>query len=119
MHSEITKNKILFLIPLVLFAGMGLAYAEPLADIDVEVLSSNDDSATVKLSWNSDQAAAKYEIGCVSCSPNTEKSTIGDGITLNNVTPFPNSSDAMLYVITYDSENKIISAKQLIVDLSQ
>jgi len=110
-------NKILFLIPFVLFAGMGLAYAEPLADVNIEVLKSNNDSTTVKLSWNSDQAAAKYEIGCVSCSPNISKHTTGNGYTLSNITAFPNNSFAMLYLIAYDSENELINAKQVIVDL--
>ncbi len=95
------------------------AFAESLDN--VRTLASNYDgnSATVKITWNHDDKATNYKIGCVSCNPNTEKSTTGNSITLNNVTPFPNSSFAMLYVITYDSENKIISAKQLIVDLSQ
>ena len=95
------------------------AFAESLDNIRISVSNYDGNSATLKITWNHDDKATNYKIGCVSCNPNTEKFTTGDSITFNNVTPFPNSSSAMLYVITYDSENKIISAKQLIVDLSQ
>jgi len=95
------------------------AFAESLDNIRTSVWNYDGNSATVKITWNHDGKATNYKIGCVSCNPNTEKFTTGDSITFNNVTPFPNSSNAMLYVIIYDSENKIISAKQLIVDLSQ
>ena len=95
------------------------AFAESLDNIRISVSNYDGNSATVKITWNHDDETTNYKIGCVSCNPNTEKFTTGDNITFNNVTPFPNSSNAMLYVITYDSENKITSAKQLIVDLSQ
>jgi len=95
------------------------AFAESLDNIRILVSNYDGNSATVKITWNHDDKATNYKIGCVSCNPNTEKFTTGDSITLNNVTPFPNSSTAMLYMITYDSENKIITAQQLIVDLSQ
>jgi len=95
------------------------AFAESLDNIRVSVSNYDGNFATVKVIWNYDDQATNYKLGCVSCNPNTEKSTTGNSITLNNVTPFPNSSFAMLYVITYDSENEIISAKQLIVNLNQ
>ena len=95
------------------------AFAESLDNIRISVSNYDGNSATVKITWNHDDKVTNYKIGCVSCYPNTEKFTTGDSITFNNVTSFPNSSNAMLYVITYDSENKITSAKQLIVDLSQ
>ena len=95
------------------------AFAESLDNIRISVSNYDGNSATVKITWNHDDKATNYKIGCVSCYPNTEKFTTGDSITFNNVTSFPNNSNAMLYVITYDSENKITSAKQLIVDLSQ
>ncbi len=95
------------------------AFAESLDNIQISVSNYDGNSATVKITWNHDDKATNYKIGCVSCNPNTEKFTTGNSITLNNVTPFPNNSDAMLYMIIYDSENEIISAKQLIVDLSQ
>ncbi len=95
------------------------AFAESLDNIRISVSNYDGNSATVKITWNHDDKATNYKIGCVSCNPNTEKFTTDDSITFNNVTPFPNTSNAMLYMITYDSENKIIFAKQLIVDLSQ
>ncbi len=95
------------------------AFAEPLDNIQISVLNYDGDSATVQITWNYDDKATNYKIGCVSCEPNTAEFTTGDSITFNNVTPFPNSSTAMLYVITYDSENEIITAKQLIVNLNQ
>ena len=110
-------NRILFLIPFLLFAGMGLTYAQPLADIEVDVLDYTNDSATAKISWNADQTATKYEIGCVSCTPNITKHTTGNSFTLSNITVFPNSSYAMLYLLAYDSENELINAKQVILDL--
>ncbi len=95
------------------------AFAESLDNIRTSVSNYDGNSATVKITWNHDDQATNYKIGCVSCSPNTEKFTTSNSITFNNVTPFPNSSTAMLYMITYNSENEIIIAKQLIVDLSQ
>jgi len=107
---------------LVLVTGVILgnpAFAEPLDNIQISVLNNGDNPATVQITWNHDDKATNYKIGCVSCEPNTAEFTTGDSITFNNVTPFPNSSTAMLYMITYNSENEIIIAKQLIVDLSQ
>ena len=107
---------------LVLFSGMlfsNQAFAEPLDSVRTSVSNYNGDSATVKINWNNDNSAKNYKIGCVSCTPNIVNFTSDDGITLNNVTPFPNGSYAMLYVISYDSQNNIISAKQLIVNLNQ
>jgi len=107
---------------LVLFSGLlfsNQAFAEPLDSVRTSVSNYNGDSATVKINWNNDSSAKNYKIGCVSCTPNIVNFTSGDGITLNNVTPFPNGSYAMLYVISYDSQNNIISAKQLIVNLNQ
>lgn len=107
---------------LVLMSGVifsNQAFAEPLDTVRTSVSNSNNNSATVKITWNHDSAAKNYEIGCVSCTPNTIKSTTSDSITLNNVTPFPNGSYALLYVISYNSQNEIISAKQLIVNPNQ
>ena len=94
------------------------AFAEPLDNIRTFVSNYDGDSATVKITWNHDDKITNYKIGCVSCSPNTVKFTTDDSITFNNVTSFPNSSFALLYVITYDSQNEMISAKQLIVNLN-
>ncbi len=108
---------LLFLVTSVILGNP--AFAEPLGNIQISVLNYDDNSATVQITWNHDDKATNYKVGCVSCKPNTAEFTTGDSITFNNVTSLPNSSSAMLYVITYDSENEIIAAKQLIVNLSQ
>ena len=115
--KKVASMTLLFLIPFVLFGSTGLAYAQPLADIEVDILDYTNDTATAKISWNADQAATKYEIGCVSCSPNITKHTTGNDFTLSNITVFPNTSFAMLYILAYDSENELINAKQIILDL--
>lgn len=113
----ITLNRALFLIPaaLSLVFAMGSSYAEPMSDLRVSVI----DESTIKLEWNHDKSVARYVAGCVSCMPNLSVPTIDDNITLDNVTPFPNTSLAMLYLIAYDSQNEIIHAKQVYVDLKQ
>ena len=93
------------------------AFAEPLEEITTLVSNFDDASSSVTISWNHDDRAASYKVGCVSCNPNISESTTDNSIELHNVTPFPNSSSAMLYVIAYDSENEIIAAKQLIIIL--
>ncbi len=95
------------------------AFAEPLDNIEIFVSNYDNNSATVDITWNHDDKATNYKIGCVSCNPNIVEFTTSDNVTLNNVTSFPNISYAMLYVITYDSQNEMISAKQLIVNLNQ
>ena len=108
----------LFLLPLVM-VGAGMAYAEPLENVQTSVLDYDDDTATVEISWNNDENISSYEIGCVSCSPNIVKSTSDNTIIISDVTTFPNSSIAMLYGLAYDLENNLISAKQIFVNLSQ
>ena len=97
---------------------LGLAYAEPLESVDVTVIEYEDGQASIQVDWNFDENALKYEIGCVSCMPNTSKFVSSDGVVLNQVTSFPNSSSAMLYLIAYDSQDEILNAKQLLIDLS-
>jgi hypothetical protein len=95
------------------------AFAEPLDNVRTSVSNYDGDSATVKITWNSDDSAKNYKVGCVSCTPNVVEFTTGIDMTLYSVTPFPNGSSALLYVISYDSQNNIITAKQLIVNLNQ
>jgi len=38
---------------------------------------------------------------------------------MKNVTAFPNSPIAMLYIIAYDSNDEIINAKQILVDIKK
>ena len=65
---------LLFILPLIVF-GMGLAYAEPLGDIQTTVLDYSNSTATVQITWNEDSSASSYQVGCVSCFPNTVDST--------------------------------------------
>ena len=95
------------------------AFAEPLDSVNTSVSNYDGDSATVEITWNSDDSAKNYKVGCVSCTPNIVEFTTGNSMIIDNVTPFPNSSSALLYVISYDSQNNIITAKQLIVNLNQ
>jgi len=98
--------------------GIGYAYAEPLS-VNVEIIEYADDSATVKMTWNDDPSVFKYEIGCVSCSPNVSEISMDNNITLNDVSTFPNTSNALLYVIAYDSEDEIVDAKQILIDVTE
>ena len=109
--------KLVFLLPFV-FIGTGLAYAEPLENIQTTVLDFTNNTATVQISWNNDADVSSYQIGCVSCFPNTVESTSENSIIISNVTPFPNGSIAMLYGLAYDFENQIIAAKQIFVNLA-
>jgi hypothetical protein len=110
-------NKFLFLIPLLFGTGIGFAYAEPLDDVRTEILEFNGSSATVQVSWNQDDSVSQYEVGCVSCFPNISKVTTENNAILNEVTPVGDKSIALLYVIAYDSENEIIEANQIFVEL--
>lgn len=94
-------------------------FAEPLDTITTSVLNYNGNSANVTIAWNPDSSTKNYKIGCVSCNPNVVEFTTGNNMTINHVTPFPNGSYALLYVISYDSQNNIITGKQLIVNLNQ
>ena len=105
------------LMTCVLFGNQ--ASAEPLDNVEISVSDYDGNSATVRIAWNHDDMAINYKIGCVSCNPNTMEFTTNDSMTFSNVTSFPNGSLAMLYMITYDSQNEIISAKQLIVNLDE
>ena len=111
-------RKLVFLLPL-LVLSMGMAYAEPLENIQTSVLDYTNNTATVQITWNADEDASSYKIGCVSCFPNTLESTSENSIVVSNVTPFPNGSIAVLYGLAYDSENNLISAKQIFVNLTK
>ena len=90
-------------------------YAQPLQEIGAEILEIEDSSATVKITWN-DNNASYYEIGCVSCNPNLSNETTENSFILSGVTPFADGN-ALLYVIAYDDVDEIISAKQVIVKI--
>ena len=109
----------LFLILSLIVFGMGIAYAEPLGEIQTSVLDYSNGTATVQILWNADASVSSYQIGCVSCFPNMVNSTTESNIVLENVTPFPNGSIAVLYSLAYDIENNLVAAKQIFVDLTQ
>jgi len=93
---------------------MGTAYAEPLKEVNSEIISIFDNSATVQISWNHDESVSNYVVGCVSCIPNISENTKGDVITLEGISALEDGS-IWLYIISYDQENKIINAKQVIL----
>ena len=111
-----------FKFPLFVIAGIFLVtslstvYAQPLDDVSATILESEDSGVSVRLTWNHDDAVSDYEIGCVSCIPNFSESTASDEIVLQNVTSLKNGL-AILYVIAYDSNDEILMAKQILVNL--
>lgn len=109
---------VLLLLPL-LVVGFGMAYAEPLENIQTTVLDYSNSTATVEISWNADDSVSSYQIGCVSCFPNIVESTSENSIIISNVTSFPNGPIAMLYGLAFDFENDILVAKQIFVNLTQ
>ena len=112
--------RLLLALPVLLFIfGVNHAHAESFDDVNVEIIEYNGNHATVQLTWNDDDAAVNYEVGCVSCMPNTSEFLPGDSVMMNDVTPFPNTSNVMFYLIAYDSQDEIIRAEQIIVNLEQ
>jgi len=111
-------NKFIFLIPLFTMS-MGMAYADPLDNVQTSVMDYSNNTATVKITWNDDEQVSSYQIGCVSCFPHIIESTNENSIVIGNVTSFPNSSLALLYGLAYDFEGEIITAKQILINLVQ
>ena len=105
------------LFSMVVFGLIGTAYAEPLEEVSASILESTDSVASIEISWNNDSSVSSYEIGCVSCIPNFSENTTNDKAILNGVTSFENGT-ALLYVIAYDENDEIISAKQVVLDLN-
>ncbi|MGH1520806.1 MAG: hypothetical protein ACRBB2_00270 [Nitrosopumilus sp.] len=113
-------NRLLLVLPALLFVfGVNYAYAESSDGVIVTILEYGENIDTVRMTWNADNDATKYEVGCVSCMPNISEFSSETSITLNDVTQFPNTSNAMLYLIAYDSQDEIIHAEQIIVNLAQ
>lgn len=96
--------------------GLGTAYAQPFEDVNTHVLDFDGTLATIEISWNADDASY-YEAGCVSCMPNLSDTTTENSIILSGITPLSDGK-ALLYVISYDADDEIISAKQVIVQLT-
>ena len=111
-------NRFWGLIPLLFISGMGFAFAEPLDSIHTEMLEFDGNSATIEISWNYDELVSEYEIGCVSCSPNIYETTTKDSIILSGLTSIGENPAVLLYLIAYDSENEIVNAEQIFVELN-
>ena len=107
----------MMIFTLSVFSFSGLAYAQPLETISTTVVEYDHNQAIVSISWNYDQTAASYEIGCVSCMPNVSKSVTSESITMLGIAPLPNTHTALLYLIAYDSEGEINNAKQILINL--
>ena len=112
--------KTLFGIPVLLIMfTLPLAYADLSEnDVTATVLEFDGISASIQITWNSNYDT-KHKIGCVSCMPHTFEFLSEDSMIFENVTPFPNSTNAMLYLISYDLQDEIVHAKQIILDLAQ
>ena len=114
------KRTIFTLSALLFLAGIiGYSYAEPFDTLEASVLEYDGDSAVIRLTWHVNESVSHYDVGCVSCMPNAVQNTISPNIVLEDVTPFTNSSTAMLYVLAYNAENEVIQAKQIIINLEQ
>ncbi|BDQ31206.1 hypothetical protein [Nitrosopumilus zosterae] len=110
--------KSLLIVMCVAVSGLfGTAYAQPLDDINATVLEYDDSLASVHLTWNHDDSISLYEIGCVSCIPNFSENTTYDEIVLSNITSLGNGI-AILYVIAYHDDSDMITAKQVMLELS-
>ena len=93
---------------------IGISYAEPLEKIDTEIIDVTETTASIRIAWNHDGSVLKYDVGCVSCLPNTKQSTTSDFAVLNNVSTL-NDGTAIMYVLAYNSANEIITAKQIVL----
>lgn len=98
------------------FSLLGTAYAQPLDDITTTVLEFENSTASIQFTWNPDDAVSNYEIGCVSCIPNFSESTTNNEIILQNITSLENGL-AVLYIIAYDDNGEMITAKQVTLEL--
>ena len=100
---------------MVAFSSFNLGFALPLESVSAEIIDFDGTYATVQLAWNHNDGSY-YKAGCVSCIPNFSNSTEKDVLVLDRVTAFADGS-ALLYVIAYDTDDQIISAKQLVLQL--
>ena len=105
------------LLSMAVFGLIGTAYAEPLDDISTAILESEESTALVQISWNHDDLVSNYEVGCVSCIPNFSENTTQNEMILQGITSLENGT-ALLYVIAYDDNDEIISAKQITLNLN-
>ena len=113
------KGTLFAIFALFFITGIGYSYADPFEVMKTDVLEYDGTSATVQFTWNSDESVSNYDVGCISCIPHIVQNTLSSEATMDNVTPFNQSSIAMFYVLAYDSENNVIQAKQIILNLEQ
>ena len=106
---------IAMLIAIVIVPNFDTVYAQPLQEVNVDILEFDGIFAIVEISWN-DNGASYYETGCVSCMPNLSDATTENSLILNDVTSFA-GGNALLYVIAYDDDDEITSAKQIMIQL--
>lgn len=104
------------LIAIMIVPSFDSVYAQPLQEVNVDVLEFDGTFAIVEISWN-DNGASYYESGCVSCMPNLSDITTENSLILNDVTSLT-GGNVLLYVIAYDDADEIISAKQIMIQLS-
>ena len=107
---------LLMILSVTVFSLLGPAYAQPLNDITTTVLGFTNSTASIQFTWNPDDAVSNYEIGCVSCIPNFSENTTHNEIVLQNITSLENGL-AVLYIIAYDDNDEIITAKQVALEL--
>lgn len=107
---------LLMILSITAFGLLGTAYAQPLEDVAVTVLEFENSTVSVQFAWNHDDAVSSYDVGCVSCFPNLVENTIHDEIVLRNITSMENGL-TLLYIIAYDDDGEIITAKQIMLDL--
>ena len=107
---------IAMLIVIIIVPNFDTVHAQPLQEVNVDVLEFDGTFAIVEISWN-DNGASYYEAGCVRCMPNLSDATTENSLILNNVTSFA-GGNTLLYVIAYDDADEIISAEQIMIQLS-
>ncbi|MCV0409616.1 hypothetical protein [Nitrosopumilus sp.] len=110
-------KSLLVVMSVAILGLFGTAYAQPLDDISATVLEYDDSLASVHLAWNHDDSISSYDIGCVSCIPNFSENTTYDEIVLSDITSLENGI-AILYVIAYHDDGDMITAKQVMLELS-
>lgn len=115
MNSKFIFFTIAMFFAIVIVSNFDDVHAQPLQKVNVDILESDGIFATVNISWN-ENGASYYESGCVSCMPNLSDTTTTNTLILNNVTPLADGN-AWLYVIAYDDDDEIISAKQIMIQL--
>lgn len=99
------------------FSLLGTGYAQPLDDVNTTVFEFEDSTASIHFMWNHDDTISKYEIGCVTCTPNFSEITINDEIVLEDINILENGF-ALFYIIAYNAEDsEIITVKQVMLKL--